>query len=707
MGIQDDRRLHPKLRAIGNRTDRVNATASVFSSRMASQMKLDAGSLSATAESQLAACEGFAGGTLDGDQVPVTRRPERRPTMAAAGAAAQAYVNVFIETVNADPGEASPAEQVTARLEDLLQQAGLPDGISRRVVPRRNFISATVPVALLADVAAMPGVSFVHAAESLSLTLPVATGGSARLKPTPRAVTVGGKRQTGAGVLIGVVDVGGFDFAHPDFLDRHGDTRFVAIWDQGGDFRAPPADYGYGSELSASRLANAVKAQRGGGLPAVELERQSQRSVGSHGTHVASIAAGASGVCPGARIAGVLVSVPEPQGLREQRRMNFSDSSRIVDAIEYLYSVGRELGLPVSINISLGTNGGAHDGSNGPCRWIDASLNTPGRAICVAAGNAGQEGGATPDDLGWVMGRIHTMGRVQSRGLDVELEWAVVGDGIADVSENEMEIWYGPQDRLSVAVQPPGSPDWFMVGPREYIENRRLDNGTVLSIYNELYHPTNGDNYIAIYLSPNLNPGTMAPVAPGVWKVRLHGEEIRSGAFHAWIERDDPMEIGRMDQLRAFRFPSFFTAASNVDSHSIGSLACAHRVIGVANIDATAGKVHRSSSQGPTRDGRGKPDIAAPGTDIVAANGFGGGETWVAMTGTSMASPYVCGVVGLMLAAKPSLNAAQCEGILKRTARPLPSHGYEWRNDAGFGVIDPVAAIEEARVFDERAERRG
>jgi subtilisin family serine protease len=72
-----------------------------------------------------------------------------------------------------------------------------------------------------------------------------------------------------------------------------------------------------------------------------------------------------------------------------------------------------------------------------------------------------------------------------------------------------------------------------------------------------------------------------------------------------------------------------------------------------------------------------------------------------------MASPYVCGVVGLMLAAKPSLNAAQCEGILKRTARPLPSHGYEWRNDAGFGVIDPVAAIEEARVFDERAERRG
>jgi subtilisin family serine protease len=707
MATFDDRRLHPKLRVIGNRSNRVNATAALFSSRVTSEMSLDAQALGEFGAAQLAACEGFAGGTLDGAQVPVTKRPPRRPKLAEAGAATQAYVNVFIETVNADAGGDNPVRQVSAGLETLLQQAGLPDGISRHVTPRRNFISATVPVAALPHIAAMPGVSFVHPAESLSLSLPTGTGASSKLKPTPRAVTVGGKRQTGANVLIGIVDVGGFDFAHPDFLDRNGDTRWVAIWDQGGDFRTPPAGFGYGSELTAARLKNAVRQQRQGGLPAVELERQSQRSAGSHGTHVASIAAGASGVCSGALIAGVLVSVPMPQGQREQRRMTFSDSSRIVDAIEYLYALGRSLKLPVSINISLGTNGGAHDGSNGVCRWIDASLNTPGRAISVAAGNAGQEGGATPDDLGWVMGRIHTMGRVQSRGLDVDLEWAVIGDGIADFSENELEIWYSPQDRLSVSVQPPGSSEWFSIGPREYIENKRLDNGTVLSMYSELYHPTNGDNYIAIYLSPNLNPDTMAPVAPGVWKVRLHGDEIRSGEFHAWIERDDPMEIGRLDQLRAFRFPSFFTLASNVDSHSIGSLACAHRVVGVANIDAVAGKVNISSSQGPTRDGRGKPDIAAPGTDIVAANGFGGEETWVSMTGTSMASPYVCGVIGLMLSAKPSLNAAQCEGILKRTARPLPSHGYEWRNDAGFGVIDPVAAIQEARVFDERAERHG
>jgi subtilisin family serine protease len=697
-------RLHPKLRVLRNRTERVNATAAVFSSRLVSDAALNDFALSAVASQQLAACERFASGTLTGDQVPNMRRPPRRPTMSEAGLAKQAYVNVFIEAVNGDPGAASPVQKVATQLQAALDSWQLPVGSVREIVPRRNFISATVPVELLPDIAGMEGVSFVHAAESLSFVLPMATGASDKLKPTTRAVKVGGKQQFGGGVLIGIIDVGGFDFAHADFADDNGDTRFVAIWDQGGDFRSAPGVFGYGSELTATRLKKAVAAQRAGGLPAVELEQQSQRTVGSHGTHVASIAAGRSGVCPEARIAGVLISVPSPEGERESRRATFSDSSRIIDGIEYLYGLGKEMGLPVSINISLGTNGGAHDGSNGPCRWIDASLNAPGRAISVAAGNAGQETGITPDDLGWVMGRVHTMGRVQSRGLDVDMEWAVVGDGIADFSENELEIWYSPQDRMVVSVQPPDSSEWFEVGPCKFIENKRLANGTVLSIFNELYHPTNGDNYIAIYLSPNLNPETLAPVTPGVWKVRLHGDEIRSGHFHAWIERDDPMELGRVGNLRAFRFPSFFTQTSNVDSHSIGSLACAHRVVGVANVDVISGKVNLSSSQGPTRDGRHKPDIAAPGTDIVAANGFGGEETWVSMTGTSMSSPYVCGVIGLMLSARPSLNAAQCEGILKRTAKPLPSHGYEWRNDAGFGVIDAAAAIEEALVFDARQE---
>ena len=54
------------------------------------------------------------------------------------------------------------------------------------------------------------------------------------------------------------------------------------------------------------------------------------------------------------------------------------------------------------------------------------------------------------------MGRIHTSGQIPARGLEVEIEWTVIGDGIEDWSENELEIWYGAQDRFIVSLKPPG-----------------------------------------------------------------------------------------------------------------------------------------------------------------------------------------------------------------------------------------------------------
>ena len=436
------------------------------------------------------------------------------------------------------------------------------------------------------------------------------------------------------------------------------------------------------------------------------VERQSQRTEGSHATHVASIAAGNRGVCPKAEIAAVLISVPVLKDTLAERRATFSDSTRIVHAVEHLLEIARKKQKPISINISLGTNGGAHDGSSGVSRWLDALLSDPGRAVTVAAGNAGQEKGATAEDIGFITGRVHSSGQIASRGLSVDLEWTVVGNGIEDLSENELEIWYSAQDRLTIMLKAPGAgSDWITVRPREFVQNRRMPSGTIVSIYNELYHPTNGSNYAAIYLAPNLQPGSIRGIEAGVWRVRLVGDEIRNGRFNCWIERDDPVEIRSVGAVRLFRFPSFFSEASNVDSHSISSLACGHRVISVANLDDARQRINMSSSQGPTRDDRSKPDIAAPGTDIVAAKGFTEDDkVWIGKTGTSMASPYVAGVVGLMLSANKDLTSAQCSGILQRTARPLPGTSYEWRNDAGFGVIDPAGAIKEASTFNQRVE---
>ena len=714
-GEDEIQKLHPKLRMIANGSETVNGLRAELSSIVVSTAADNKLTRKVEEElTKLAMLRAPGNEAAFSAALPRTRRKK----LTGNAVANQAFVNVFIEVRNDRTADAKmdglqQAEKLSDRLRNNLSKAKSSAEIDGCVLPpRRNIIAATVPVSALKELKDNPNVAFVQPAEALTFRLPkpntLATGPAT---PTARKVGSANLHGDGEGVIIGIIDVGGFDFAHPDFLDANGKTRFLSIWDQGGDLHTAPARFGYGSEITETHMNAAIAASsKPGGLPATLLEPQSQQGDGSHATHVTSIAAGNSGACPKARIAAVLIDVPVQDDELKERRTTFSDSSRIVHAVEYLLEVaeGEKGGAkkkPISINISLGTNGGSHDGAGGVSRWLDALLAAEGRSICVAAGNAGQEGASTPTDIGFIMGRIHSGGRVASRGLDFDLEWTVVGDSIADVSENELEIWYSPQDRLIAKVKPPGADKWIEVRPREFVENRRLPSGTMLSVYNELYHPTNGSNYIAIYLSPHLDPAAPRGVAAGVWTIRLTGEEIRDGRFHCWIERDDPFELDRMGQVRVFRFPSFFSARSNVDSHQISSLACGFRVIAVANLDATARRINVTSSQGPTRDDRLKPDIAAPGTDIVAARGFAGPkDKWISMTGTSMASPYVCGVVGLMLAANDKLTSAQCQGILQRTSRPLPGATFDWKNDAGFGQIDAEAAIKEAESYDRRAD---
>ncbi len=595
------------------------------------------------------------------------------------------------------------AKNVEANVFVYLNQGFQESGpVGGEVARKGNVVSARVALGNLPGLARDPRVAFVEIGEALKKPNPVLTAGAVSA-PTVSERRFGkeSQHQYGENVLIGLIDVQGFDFSHPDFLDADGKTRFEAIWDQGGNARPSPgpegSQFGYGAEFKRVHLNAALKAAPSLGVPAYEIEKQSRLDEGSHGTHVASIAAGNRGVCRRSPIAGVLISLPDAD---QDRRQSFYDSTRIADAVDYLVAVAAKMKKGLSVNISLGTNGHAHDGSGAIGRWIDAVLSTPGRAVTVAAGNAGQEKGETPEDINWVTGRIHTSGRIPAAGLTADVEWVVAGNGLVDISENELEFWFSSQDRFAVSLRTPNG-DWVgPVEPREFIENRRLADGSFISIYNELYHAANGANYMGLYLSPNLKAQPVIGVPAGTWIVRLRGLEIRDGRYDGWIERDDPRPFGQLGPKKVWAFPSFFTERSMVDNSTVSSLGCGQCVLTVANFNEGKNVINISSSQGPTRDGRFKPDVCAPGTDIVAAKGFPtDDEHWIGMTGTSMASPYVTGVVGLMLAVEPRLTAAQIGGILRSTAKPLPGGSYVWVNDAGFGVLNPEKCLEQAALL--------
>jgi subtilisin family serine protease len=682
------RKLQPKLRMIANASSMVNALRAERSSCVAVTKKAPRPS----------------GARITGSTaIPISQQQlkpsEVRGTQRRLSS--DVLVNVFIETTDVrDP---------------KFRALGLTGPKHRK----GNLIAATVKLSQLRELSGQDTVSHIELGEPLAAPQPTVVDQRASAPDESRwsygtpAMHRWGKER----VLIGIIDVQGFDFSHPDFLVA-GRTRFERIWDQAGSGRPSPrkrgtSEFDYGAEFRKKDLDSALLASRKLKVPPYEIERQSEVVVGSHGTHVASIAAGKRGICRDAPIAAVLISLAKGD---LDRRQSFYDSTRIAEAIEYLLAVAAEMKLPISINISLGTNGHSHDASSAVSRWVDSALAAPGRCVTVAAGNAGQEIAEYPGDRGFVMGRIHTSGVIPARGLAKDIEWIVVGNGIADVSENELEIWYGAQDRFAVSVLPPGplrEDRWIgPVEPGEYKENVELperlpdeSGGNIVSIYNELYHPANGSNYIAIYLSPFYADSGIVGIPAGPWTIRLHGREVRDGRYHGWIERDDPRPHGRHGDQELWSFPSFFAASSNVDNSSVSSLACGHWVISVANLDEPRKRINITSSQGPTRDNRNKPDVAAPGTGVIAAKGFAGSDDqWIEMTGTSMASPYVAGVAGLMLATNPKLTAAQIIGIMQRTSAPLPGGAYAWVNDAGFGVIDPDACLAEAERVSQRTD---
>ena len=316
-------KLHPKLRMIANGSEIVNGVRAELSSIVVSTVVPEK-EIPQKVAADLAKPEMLR---APGNEEAFSRRlprSKKRGKLTKKTSARHAFVNVFIE-VHRDRTAKAKADglQRVERLSDRLRKRIEREKIDGCVLPRRNMIAATVPVSMLEEIKDDPNVAFVQPAELLTFRLPkprsLATAGPSA--PTSRKVRKTDMHGDGGDVMIGIIDVGGFDFAHPDFLDGNGKTRFTRIWDQGGNVHAAPSRFEYGSEITDTHMNAAIAAsKRPGGLPATLLERQSQQEDGSHATHVASIAAGNSGVCSKAQIAAVLIDLPAQASQVKERR---------------------------------------------------------------------------------------------------------------------------------------------------------------------------------------------------------------------------------------------------------------------------------------------------------------------------------------------------------------------------------------------------
>ncbi len=475
-------------------------------------------------------------------------------------------------------------------------------------------------------------------ARTASCLLGVQPGTAEGMTDSAGGSSAGRIRLTGRGVLVAVID-SGIDYFHPDFRNADGTTRILYLWDQ---------DRGevYTREDINEALASGSRSRA--------LERVPSRDVSGHGTAVASIAAGngreSRGVYRGVAFASELLVVKLGTPLSD----SFPKTAQLMEALDFVTARARELGAPLAVNISFGNTYGAHDGTGLLETFMD-SVAVSGRFVLVAG--SGNEGA----------GAGHTAGRLEAgRERDVELSVAPFETGMG------VQLWKSYADQFSVRLITPSGES---LGPlEERLGPQTWDAGdTRILVYYGKPSPYSQSQEVYFDFIPRREY-----LDSGIWTFRLMPRELVTGDYNLWLP-----SRGILNPATRFLLP--------VPETTLTIPSTAARLITVGAYDDAYRAYADFSGRGYTRMTRQvKPDVAAPGVDIVAARNGGGYE---AVTGTSFAAPFVTGSAALLMqwgivdGNDPFLYGEKVKAYLIRGARRFPGYA-PWPNpQMGWGAL--------------------
>lgn len=390
----------------------------------------------------------------------------------------------------------------------------------------------------------------------------------------------------GKGTIVAVIDTG-IRAESMEFRNADGSTRILNIWDQTT-----------GTEYDRSQIDEALQNETKDteGIPGADVL--------GHGTQVAAIACGSSGVAAQADILVVKLGLAAKNG--------FPRTTQLMEALDYVVRKAIDYGKPLAVNISFGNNYGDHTGSSLLENFINDIADSWKCSICIGSGNEG-------------LGAVHTGGTLtEDTEETVELAVSSYETGLS------IQIWKDYWDDIAVEIIAPSGRNLGRIQENSRVSRIRYEDMELLTYFGE---PSPFRIRQEIYI--DMIPQTVY-IQSGLWKLRLIPRSIRNGRYDMWLPAQGALNFG-----------TGFTSPDSASTFTIPPAAA--KAVTVGAYDAGTGSAAPFSGQGYIVEIGGslmvKPELAAPGVNVLVPSVSG----MARVSGTSYATPFVTGSAALLM----------------------------------------------------------